>query len=116
MKELTHLIADQIRTLVGVPINLHHRNDQIIELFDNKITKYESKLLECKLMSTDILFGFQRYWWPSLKYSALVLSLDCNSNILARLHAVLLPKLRVMRTFPIIMRSVPAYLGGLNLR
>ena len=36
--------------------------------------------------------------------------------MLARLHTALLPKLRVMRTFPIIMRSVPAYLGGLNLR
>ena len=60
-KEITHLNADQTRTLVGVPINLHHRNNQIIELFNNKITKYESKLSECKLMSTDILFGFQRY-------------------------------------------------------
>ena len=60
-KEITHLNADQTRTLVGVPINLHHRNNQIIELFDDKITKHESKLSDCKLMSTNILFGFQHF-------------------------------------------------------
>ena len=37
-------------------------------------------------------------------------------NILAKLHAKLLPKLGVMKTFPLVMRSVPSYLGGLNLQ
>ena len=38
-----------------------------------------------------------------------------NLNVLVKLHAALLPKLRVMKTFPNMMRGVPDYLGGLNL-
>lgn len=45
-----------------------------------------------------------------------MLSLDNESNALARLHAALLPRLRVMKNFHIVMRSIPAFLGGLNLQ
>ena len=37
-------------------------------------------------------------------------------NVLAKLHTTLLPKLGVMKTFPVIMRSLPTFLGGLNLQ
>ena len=37
-------------------------------------------------------------------------------NILAKLHAKLLPKLGVMKIFLLVMRSAPSYLGGLNLQ
>ena len=37
-------------------------------------------------------------------------------NILAKLHAVFLPKLGVIKTFPVIIRSLPTFLGGLNLQ
>ena len=61
------------------------------------------------------MFGYQHYWWPSLKYTSLFLSFAPDSNVLGKLHAALLPKLGVMKTFLTVMRSVPAYLGGLNL-
>ena len=65
------------------------------------------------------MFGYQHHWWPSLKYPAPVLSLAPNLNVLEKLHAevhaAFLPKLGVMKTFPSIMREIPAYLGGLNL-
>ena len=51
-----------------------------------------------------------------MKYPALVLSLENGSNVLAQLHAVLLPKLGVMKTFPMAIRSELAYLGGLYLQ
>ena len=34
---------------------------------------------------------------------------------MSKLHAALLPKLGVMKTFPIIMRTSPTFLGSLNL-
>ena len=51
-----------------------------------------------------------------MKYLAPVLSLENGSNVLGQFYAALLPKLGVMKTFPIAMRSALAYLGGLNLQ
>ena len=44
------------------------------------------------------------------------MSLEKGSNMLVQLHAALLPKLGVMKTFPVAIRSAPAYLGRLNLQ
>ena len=43
-REITHLDADQTRVLVGIPINLHNKNDQIVKSFDEKITGYIDRL------------------------------------------------------------------------
>ena len=51
-----------------------------------------------------------------MKYPAPVLSFPTDMNVLAKLHAALLPKLGVMKTFPMIIRSLPTFLGGLNLQ
>ena len=37
-------------------------------------------------------------------------------NILGKLHMKLLLKLEVMKTFPLVMRYEPFYLGGRNLQ
>ena len=57
-KEITHLNANQTRVLVGVPINLQNKNDQIISLFDEKINNYVGKLGASNLMPYDIMFGY----------------------------------------------------------
>ena len=108
--------ADQTRVLVGVPINLQNKNDQIISLFDEKINDYIGKLGASNLMLYNIIFGHQHYWWPSLRYPAPVLNFTKDLNILAKLYTALLPKLGVMKMFPIALRSMPVYLGGLNLQ
>ena len=72
--------------------------------------------LDPHLQERNIMFGCEHYWWLSMKYPALVLSVDYNLNVLSDLHKAMLPKLKVMRTFPIVMRSVLQFLGGLNLR
>ena len=115
-REIAHLNANQTRVLVGVPINLQNKNDQIISLFDEKINDYVGKLGASNLMPYNIIFEYQHYWWPSLRYPAPVLSFTKDSNILAKLHTALLPKLGVMKMFPIALRSMPVYLGGLNLQ
>ena len=115
-REITYLDADQTRVLVGVPINLHCKNNQIVESFDEKITGYIDRLSASTLKLNDILFRYLYYWWLSLKYPAPVLSFPTDMNVLVKLHAVLLPKLGVMKIFPMIMRSLPTLLGRLNLQ
>ena len=114
-KEIPHLAANQTRVLVGVPINLCHEKAQIMSQIKDKTHEYINKLTSSPLKSTDIMFGYQHYWWPSLKYPSPVLSFELNSHVLDKLHTAMLPKLGVMKTFPVVMRGVPAFLGGLNL-
>ena len=114
-KDIPYLKADQTRVLVGVPINLYHDEKQTVIMIDNKLQYYADKLATSKLQPGDIMFGYQHYWWPSLRYPSPVLSFAPDSNVLGKLHAALLPKLGVMKTFPTVMQSVPAYLGGLGL-
>ena len=87
-----------------------------MESFDKKITGYIDRLSASTLKSNDILFGYLHYWWPLLKYSAPVLSFSIDMNVLVKLHTMLLPKLGVMKIFPMIMRSLPTFLKGLNLQ
>ena len=51
-----------------------------------------------------------------MKYPAPVLYLNKDVNVLAKLHAAVLLKLEVMKTFPIVIRSLLTFLGGLNLQ
>ena len=60
-REITHLDTDQTRVLVGVPINLHYKNNLIVELFDEKITGYIDRLSASTLKLNDILFGYLHY-------------------------------------------------------
>ena len=55
------------------------------------------------------------YWIPAISFLSPVLTLDYDDNILAPLHKELLPKMHVMRTFPLIMRSALSELGGLDI-
>ena len=60
-REIIHLDADQTRVLVGVPINLYHKNNLIVESFNEKIIGYIDRLLASTLKSNDILFGYLHY-------------------------------------------------------
>ena len=114
-KEIPHLQANKMRVLVGFPINLCHKETQIVSMFTEKTQTYAERLAASKLRPGDITFGYQHYWWPSLKHPSLALSLSPNLNVLDKLHAALLPKLGVMKTFLSVMRGIPAYFSGLNL-
>jgi hypothetical protein len=60
-REITHLDADWTRVLVAVLINLHYKNNLIVELFDKKIIRYIDRLSASTLKSNDILFGYLYY-------------------------------------------------------
>ena len=57
-REIAHLDTDQTRVLVGIPINLHNKNNQIIESFDKKIIEYIDRLSASTLKSSNILFEY----------------------------------------------------------
>ena len=57
----------------------------------------------------------QHCWWLSLKCPSPILSFALDLSILEKLHTELLPKLGDMKTFPKVIRSVPAHFGGFNL-
>ena len=107
--------VNQIRILIGVPINLAHQHSQISNLFQEKTLGHIANLIASNLMHHDILFGCQHYQQPSLKYPAPVLSFS-HTNTLKKLHSALQPELGVMKTFPLAMRSAPTHLGRLNLQ
>ena len=50
-----------------------------------------------------------------IKFTTPLLSLPIDDNILALLHTALLPKLKVMKTFPIVIWHNLIELGGLGL-
>ena len=106
-RKITYLNAKKRRVLVEVPINLQHKNDQIIKLFNRKIKEYVDKFSASTLKSSDILFSYQYYWQLSLKYLIPILSFAKDMNILAKLDTKLLPKLRVIKMFLLVMRSTP---------
>ena len=104
-----------MRTLVGVSKNPLHKLSQIIEVYDLKMKEYIIKLNACTLGPQEIMFGYQRYWWPWLKFIVPSISFKLEGNILTKLHAALLPKLHMMKIFLVPMRSYPVELGGLGL-
>ena len=53
---------------------------------------------------------------PSLTFEFPVLTIPKGGTILAPLHKALMPKLKIMGTFPLMMRSVPKEIGDLNMR
>ena len=74
-----------------------------------------NKLEISALHPQDIIFRYQRYWQLSIKFATLLLSLLIKGNILALLYIVLLPKRKVMRIFPIVMRDSLVEFGRLGL-
>ena len=81
-QEVAHLSADQTRILVGAPINLQHNDEQIVQMFEEKIDTHTGRLATSTLRPYDIMFGDQHHWWPSLKYPSPVLTFTSESNIL----------------------------------
>ena len=61
-----------------------------------------------------IIFGYEQCWIFVITYTSLVITIPHGNSILSTLHAALLPNLKVMRTFTLVMRSDPACIGGIN--
>lgn len=114
-KAITHIPPNAMRTLVGVPIVPSNDPAPVIEHFKEKIAEHIPRLQHAVLTIQDVLFGYEKFWIPSLLYSAPVLALPHSANLLAPLHKIILPKLRVMRTFPTVMRAALIALGSLGL-
>ena len=73
-REVHHLKSYHTRVLVGVPINILHSLTQIEKTHEQKIAGHILKIEYSTLGPQDMMFGYQRYWWPSLKFDTLVIS------------------------------------------
>ena len=102
--------------LVGIPIIPSNESADMVLLHQDKIDKYITRLQGSNLNPQDILFGYERGWLPSLRFAVLVLTIPRSGMVLAPLHKDSLRKLKVIRTFPLFMRSAPESMGGLDLR
>jgi hypothetical protein len=83
-------------------------------MYEEKIASYIMKLEISALSLQDIMFGYQKYWWPSLKFTTPIISFKPGGNVLSKLHAMLLLTLRVIKTFPVAMRYSLIELGSLE--
>ena len=75
-----------------------------------------SRVKNTTLSPYNVIFGYKRHWILSLTFASLVLTIPHNGSILAPLHQALLPILKIMHTFPLVMSSAPTEIGSLNLR
>ena len=115
-KVINHVPSDKMRILVGVPIVPTNDSAAIVSYYQDKITEYITRLKGTNLNPQDVFFGYEKYWIPALEYAAPVLTIPHNGMLLAPLHRAILPKLKIMRTFPIVIREAPAAISGLDLR
>ena len=105
-----------MRKLVDVQIILSNNSKNIVNFYQDNITDYVRRIKNTNLGPQDIFFGYKRYWLPSTSFAAPALTLPHSSFILDPLRKSLLQELKIMYTFPLIMKSVPIEIGGLNLR
>ena len=105
-----------MRIIAEVPIIPSNASAAIVSLYQEKIKNYILNLKGTNINPQDVFFGYERYWLPSLEFAAPVLTIPHDASIISPLHKALLQKLKVMRTFPLVMRSAPAEIGGLDLR
>lgn len=88
----------------------------LFRFIKKRLKKYILRLNGTNLNLQYVFFGYERYWIPSLEFEAPVLTISNEGSILSPRHKDLLQKLKVMRTFPLVMRSTPAEIGGIDLR
>ena len=114
-REVQYLNVDKNVALVGAPINALHNLTKKEDTREQKITGHIVKLESKTLGPQCIIIGYQRCWWPSLNFDAPVVSFKIGVNILSKLCAALLLRLRVMSAFLVAIRCSPVELGGLGL-
>jgi len=100
---LPYLAPDVSRILVKVSTNPANKNDSINQIFNKKLAEYVAMLTSCSLSPSDVMEGYYKFWWPSIKYMVPALTLSPALNILQPFHRKLLPTSN-KQTTPIIIR------------
>ena len=101
--------------IIGFPItpsNYSHNTDLF---YQHKIKDCMFRLKKTNICLQYVFFGHKRYFLPVLTLASQVLTIPHGASILARLHKALLPKLKTMSNFPLVIRSVKIEVGGLNI-
>ena len=111
-KVINHVPLDKMRMLVGVTIVPTNNSATIVSYYQDKVSEHISRSKGTNLNQQDVFFGNGKHWIPALEHAAPVLTMPHNGMLLASLHRAILPKLRIMRSFTVIMHEAPADIGG----
>ena len=102
---IVHVFPLKMRSLVGITITSSNSNEDM-RLF-KKITSNGRPLNATNSNPQGVLFDCERHCLPTLIFAASILTLNRRCYILALLHASLLPKLIIMKTFLLIIKNLP---------
>ena len=92
---LLYLPPNKARTLVRVLINPSNDNKHIHELFQIKLVQHTTVLATSNLSPSEIIEGYNYFWWPSIKFIAPALTLNPKGNILQKFYRTILPKIKI---------------------
>lgn len=107
--------SDAMRILVGTSVVLPNDSATTIFSYQGKVAERISHLQSTNLNLQDVFFGHEKHWIPALVHVTPVFTTLHNGMLLAPLHRAILPKLRIMRAFPLVMRAALAALDRLGL-
>ena len=93
--------------LVGVPIAPSNDPNDVELFYQDKTKDCIFPLKSTNLFPQHVFFGHEMHWIPSLTFVSLVLNVLHSSSILTPLHTDLLPKLKIMHTFLLVIHSAP---------
>jgi len=101
--------------VIEVCIDPSHINDQILQIYEEKLNQYAHAPQTIHLAPSEIFKAFLSFWWPSLKYIVLFANIHLHLNILQPLYQNLLPKIKVNRHFPCTMATSSSIIRDLGL-
>ena len=105
--KVKHGFTDKMRIIVGVLIMPSNESHDVELFYQDKIKDYMLHLESTNLSLQAVFFSYERHRKPSLTFASPGLTIPHSGAILAPLHKDLLSKLKIMGTFPLIMRIVP---------
>ena len=102
--------------LVKVSINPSNNNKYIYKLFQIKLAQYTTVLATLNLSLSEIIEGYNCFWWPSIKFMALTLTLNPKDNILQKFHRTILLRIKINYNIPQALISIPFYMGSFQMK
>ena len=115
-QSIPYIPPNKMRILVGVETNPSNINKEILNLMHLKTQGYLATLTSCTLSPSDIMEGCDKFWWPSIKCMAPVLTLEPAQNMLQPFYRRLLPRIKINRNLPSALIPILFYIGGFNIR
>jgi len=94
-QNILYISSYETKVLIGVSINSSNDNSSIITKFQDKLSQYTNLLISSDLSPSNIMIGYNTFWYLLIKFMALALILDTLGNLLCKFYRSLLPQLGI---------------------